>query len=226
MIGRGLEEPSVVSELLNVEKHPGKPSYPLAPERPLVLHHCGFHDLRVGHTAHNMWSTHCELERQWEELVLAAARIRNCIESMHEMDVMHIDLVTFARLKIQERFKKQHNRCTQMKEGLEKLLETLTDGLVSVASVNDSRLLISWKDALGWLKTKQLVPSPEGARETAHIPLIQRHMGTTYEEKIAALSNSKRRHARYDDNVIKKRKTKEEDAAFYVHMTKQGGSAM
>ena len=226
MVGRGQEEPSVVSELLNVGKHPGKPSYPLAPERPLVLHRCGFHDLRVGHTVHNMWSTHCELERQWEELVLAAARIRNCIESMHEMDVMHIDLVKFARVKLQERIKKQHNRSKPVTEGLEKLLDTLEDGLVSVASEKDSRVLISWKDALAWLRTKNLVPSPESVRETAHIPLIQRHMGTTYEEKIAALSNSKRRHARYDENVIKKRKTKEEDAAFYVHMTKQGGRAM
>ena len=45
MVGRGLEEPSVVQELLDIEKNPGKPSSPLAHEFPLVLHHCGFQDL-------------------------------------------------------------------------------------------------------------------------------------------------------------------------------------
>lgn len=222
MVGRGQEEPCVISELLNIEKHPGKPSYPLAPERPLVLHQCGFHDLRVGHSVQNMWSTHCELERQWEELVLAAARIRNCIDSMYEMDVLHIDLVKFARVKLQERCKKRHNGCTLGKEAL----KTLEDDLLAVASEHDTRQLMSWHNALAWLRIKTLVPSPDGTRETAHIPLTQRHRGTTYEEKIAALSHSKRRHARYSENVVKKRKTQEEDAAFYVHKTKQGGSAM
>ena len=36
---------------------------------------------------------------------------------------------------------------------------------------------------------------------------------------------SKRKH-RYEENIIKKRKTTEEDKAFYVHMLRQGGSSL
>jgi hypothetical protein len=34
-----------------------------------------------------------------------------------------------------------------------------------------------------------------------------------------------KRRGRFEENTIKKRKTKDEDKAFYEHMTKQGGSA-
>merc|ERR1712224_223160 len=42
MIGNGFESPSVITELLNVVKYPGKPSYSLADEKPLVLHDCDY----------------------------------------------------------------------------------------------------------------------------------------------------------------------------------------
>ncbi|EFJ41544.1 tRNA pseudouridine synthase mitochondrial precursor [Volvox carteri f. nagariensis] len=46
MVGRGQERPEVVSELLDVEAHPRKPQYSMAPEEPLLLYACGFSDLR------------------------------------------------------------------------------------------------------------------------------------------------------------------------------------
>ncbi|GLC76345.1 hypothetical protein PLESTF_001769600 [Pleodorina starrii] len=45
MVGRGQERPQVVSELLDVEAHPRKPQYSMAPEEPLLLYACGFRDL-------------------------------------------------------------------------------------------------------------------------------------------------------------------------------------
>ena len=42
LIGQGLESPSLVSELLDVEKNPRKPSYTMADEVPLVLWDCIF----------------------------------------------------------------------------------------------------------------------------------------------------------------------------------------
>jgi tRNA pseudouridine38/39 synthase len=225
MVGRGQEEPSIVTELLAVDQHPGKPSYALAPERPLVLHQCGYHDLQLGYSTQNLWATSCELERQWEELVLAAARVRNCIESMKELDVMRKDLVQFGRAKIQEVFKKQQ-RYTPTSETMESHLATLEEGLESGSSENNGApVFLTWEQALLWLNSKNLIVSPEGVRASAHEPLIQRSKGTTYEEKVDALSQSKRRQARYDENVVKKRKTKEEDKAFYDHMASQGGSA-
>ncbi|OAA53991.1 pseudouridylate synthase 3 [Cordyceps fumosorosea ARSEF 2679] len=45
LVGQRLERPEVVSELLDVEKYPGKPGYPMADEVPLVLWDCVFPDL-------------------------------------------------------------------------------------------------------------------------------------------------------------------------------------
>lgn len=42
LIGQGFESPSLVSELLNVTKHPCKPMYTMADETPLVLWDCFF----------------------------------------------------------------------------------------------------------------------------------------------------------------------------------------
>ena len=42
LIGQGLEPPSLVSELLNVKKHPRKPQYEMANDAPLVLWDCIF----------------------------------------------------------------------------------------------------------------------------------------------------------------------------------------
>ena len=46
MVGKGLESPSVVSELLDVERHPRKPQYGFASEFPLILYDCKFPELR------------------------------------------------------------------------------------------------------------------------------------------------------------------------------------
>jgi tRNA pseudouridine38/39 synthase len=221
MVGKGLEEPRIVTELLDIKKYPGKPSYPLAPERPLVLHHCGFNDLIFGHSTQNLWSVTCELERQWEELILSAARIQNCLDSMKDFPLIRSDVVEFAQTKLQERFKKQsrHNPTNQLVE--EYVSTMLQDNFAECGE-----MLITWQEAMQWLSGRHLIPSPESLRETAHTPLLQRHMGTTLQQKLDAVSKSKRRHLHYDEDAVKKQKTKDEDAAFYEHMTKQGGSAV
>lgn len=42
LVGQGLEKPAIISELLDVEKHPRRPNYILADEVPLVLWDCIF----------------------------------------------------------------------------------------------------------------------------------------------------------------------------------------
>lgn len=44
LIGQGFESPSLVKELLDVEKNPGRPTYELASDAPLVLWNCAFPD--------------------------------------------------------------------------------------------------------------------------------------------------------------------------------------
>ena len=55
MVGEGLEQPDVVSRLLDIENCIGKPPYPLAAEQPLVLHDCGFDNLCIPVQARHMW---------------------------------------------------------------------------------------------------------------------------------------------------------------------------
>jgi hypothetical protein len=98
--------------------------------------------------------------------------------------------------------------------------DNLDDGLVHEPKV-------SWGHASDWLAQQwDMYADSAGGQETAHIPLLQRSRGTTYEEKIDALSKSKKRHQKYEENVVKKRKSAEEDAAFYKHMTQQGGTGI
>ncbi|OQD76143.1 hypothetical protein PENDEC_c005G02733 [Penicillium decumbens] len=44
LVGQGLESPSIVAELLDIEKNPRKPSYEMASDAPLVLWDCIFPD--------------------------------------------------------------------------------------------------------------------------------------------------------------------------------------
>ncbi|ETI25647.1 tRNA pseudouridine(38-40) synthase [Cladophialophora carrionii CBS 160.54] len=44
LVGQGLEDPSIVDELLDVQKHPGRPMYEMADDAPLVLWDCIFPD--------------------------------------------------------------------------------------------------------------------------------------------------------------------------------------
>lgn len=46
MVGRGQEQPSIVSRLLDLTDFDRKPQYGMASERALCLYECGFEDLK------------------------------------------------------------------------------------------------------------------------------------------------------------------------------------
>jgi len=216
MIGDGLEKPSIITELLDVEKHPGKPGYPLADEKPLVLHDCAYPNLQFGYSVQNLWTVSCQLERQWEDLILAATRIRSGIESLNSCSILTEDMMSFADSKLSDRRKKLEKRG---------IYETATDS--SHITDDDSlAIAISWNDCLTWLEKRNLVPCPSGLTNSVHLPLMQRSMGPSYEEKVENLKNNEKRRLKFEENIIKKRKTKEEDKAFYDHKIKQGGTGI
>jgi len=45
LIGKKLEQPKIISDLLDINRFPGKPSYQIADEDPLVLYECGYEDI-------------------------------------------------------------------------------------------------------------------------------------------------------------------------------------
>lgn len=208
MIGRGLEKPEVVQELLDIQKYPGKPSYPLADERPLVLHDCAYPNVQFGYTVQNLWAVTCHQEQRWEDLVLAAARIRTSLDKMGSCLLYASNVERFCREKLKLRRKKA---------------DKYGQGTVHSEAPPFTSELVTWKEALEWMQTINLVPEPGNAREMVHTPLLRRSKGTSYEEKVNSLQNKRR--SRFEENILKKRKTKEEDQAFYEHKSKQGGSA-
>ncbi|KAG2370637.1 hypothetical protein C9374_001000 [Naegleria lovaniensis] len=50
LIGEGKEEPSIISDLLDIETNKARPQYPIASEYPLVLYDCVFEDLKWIHS--------------------------------------------------------------------------------------------------------------------------------------------------------------------------------
>jgi len=218
MIGNGFESPSIVTELLNVKKHPGKPSYCLADEKPLVLHDCGYPNLHFGYSVQNLWNVSCHLEKQWEELTLAATRIRSCIESLRSCSVLTEDLIAFSDSRLTERRRKLERK------GI--FEATTNDNKANIEDANASSKLIAWGNGLAWMEKVNLVPHSNGLTNSIHIPLLQRSMGPSYEEKIQNLKKSEKRRLKFEENIIKKRKSAEEDKAFYDHKIKQGGSGI
>ena len=218
LVGRSLEEPSIVTDLLNIQKYPGKPAYTLADERPLVLHHCGYPNLHMGSSVSNLWNLTCHFEQQCEDLVLATARIQNGMNQLQEALVFVEDFKKFCIARLTDRRKKAS------KWGKGDCAKNPVD-LVDQRSLNNV-IAIKWKQALTLMKSLGLVPyGTVSAKDTVHTPLHKRSMGTTLEEKIASAQLSSKRKSRFEENVVKKRKSKEVDQAFYEHMTRQGGSA-
>ena len=238
MIGQGLESPDIVDHLLDAKTNPGKPSYAMANELPLVLHRCSYGGtdkeivvdrVPFRRSVRDLWRVACDLENRWEEMTLAAARLRDGLDSVKvEAVVSRKDVENFIAQTLEERRKK----IKRLLPGVGNLM--LTDGKTgSVTTDEELASKLSWGDALSEISKRLGVePTPEGQKETLHVPLLQRSRGTTYEEKVASLKaekngngddTKKRRRERYEENIVHKRKTTEEDSAFYEHMLSQGG---
>jgi len=223
MVGNGLETPSVIDELLDIHKNPGKPSYFMAPDLPLVLHSCGYNNLTIGRSVRNLWNVSCDLETKWGDLALASERVRNGLDSLRtEAFVRTDDLVAFINNYIDEKGKKskRSNKIDDMKNiTLEEL------GQLS------NNLFICWGEALNLIQRFCGVqPSPQTSKPCLHIPLMERSRGSTYDEKVESIltpsTHEKRRRERFEENIMRKKKNTEEDAHFFDQKIRQGGSCI
>jgi len=96
MVGSGLEEPTIVSDLLDLEKYPGKPVYDFAPEKQLVLHKCHFDRLTFSHHSPRvLWSLNQHYSRMYEQNLLAAARAKNAMQQVQALRVRNCDVDEF-----------------------------------------------------------------------------------------------------------------------------------
>eukprot|EP00804_Cyclotella_cryptica_P006905 CCRYP_007051-RA/>CCRYP_007051-RA protein AED:0.21 eAED:0.21 QI:84/1/1/1/1/1/2/1163/687 len=241
-VGRQLESPNIVKELLDIRTNPAKPSYDMASENALVLQECSFANLTLGRSVKNLWDVTKVLEQRWEKHALATERARDLLATVKsEAHVRWTDLTTFIEQIAKERRRKEQKRDMKLNDnGEEDIQQLLLDLAPSVE-------MISWGNAVSVIqKVLGVYPHlPNGYNEatkgftdsSVHTPLMERAKGTTYEEKVQsilgadtndsdAVRKSSKRRERYEENIIKKRKTAEEDKAFYDHMLKQGGSSV
>ena len=233
MVGKGIESPTIVKELLDIATNPAKPSYPFAPELPLVLHKCGYKNLNFGHSVQNLWRVSCDLEKKWEELTLAAQRLQNGLDSLETESVVATrDVVQFINSFVAERKKKIERNCSLM-----------NTNQVELSTVDSSELIKSVGSHIPWTKALTIMskcgvgrPGVDGPKAPLHLPLMMRAKGTTYEEKVKAIlatdskkeggPPSKRRREVYENNVRKRKLSKKEDDAFYQQMLSEGGSGL
>ncbi len=237
-IGRQVESPEIVKQLLDVETNPAKPSYDMASETALVLHHCQFNNLSFGRTVRNLWDVTKVLEKQWEIHAVAAERARDALDAMkEESEVRWTDVVQFIVQINESRLKKKKERKGTNKIEVDHDIRLKVDSYRPRPQTN----MISWASAIHVIQAVLGVyPYPSNGssqdqkgqtESTLHVPIMERSKGTTYEEKVQSIlgegngTKSSKRKNRYEENVIKKRKTNEEDQAFYTHMLQQGGSS-
>ena len=235
-IGRGQESPELVKELLDVNSNPAKPSYDLANEAALVLQDCTFGQLQLGRTVRNLWDVQKTLEQRWEKHAVASERAKNALDSMKdETEVRWTDVVDFVeqinterRRKIQKRSKHLVHDDGEVNRALGANCphtETLTWGLAV-------EIIQNVLEAYPCQPNGSSEGQQKGYTESSvHQPLMERAKGTTYEEKVQSIlesskGKSSKRKERYEENIVKKRKTAEEDKAFYHHKLKQGGSSV
>lgn len=207
LVGEGLESPAVFASLLDVRAVPSKPHYGLAPPEPLVLGECEYGEggRTAGATPEALWEATAVVEGRWERHALAAARARETAEVLGRCVVRSRAVAEFAR--------RREGR------GAEEEEEEDDDDEFG------GRATVTWGEALQVLRTwghrpEAHVPPakdegwrPRNQRGRRHVPLLKRGRGPTYEEKVAEMKGKKKE--RFLVNMAK-RKTKEEDSAFYA----------
>ncbi len=103
MVGQGLEQPEIVSQLLDIDRTPAKPHYQMAPELPLVLHECGFDNMHMWYHPQALFALSTHFENLWERHAVAAARARNALETIKQWGVRVADADEFVAYKVGKR---------------------------------------------------------------------------------------------------------------------------
>ena len=84
LIGQGLEKPGIISELLDVDRHPRKPQYTMAAEFPLVLFDCAYEDddTEWQHDADSDGDTVRSMQAAWAQHSVRAAMLRRMLSEL------------------------------------------------------------------------------------------------------------------------------------------------
>lgn len=232
LIGEGREQPEVVLDMLDVESNPGKPTYGIADETPLVLHECGFENLRLLWQPSVLWSLTQHFETLYDRHMVAAARALNSIQYLRERLVRKKDITPTAAPspKEDEEDEKEEPPSKRAKaDGSEASMALLTWGDV-LDSLTDTPYPFPSVVVVPSSKAKDvsIATSPfsgRGATGTGggppYVPLMHRNKCDVYEDKIKHISGLKK--YRFDKHMEIKSKASDKDtAAFFQNCRREG----
>ncbi|XXG61337.1 hypothetical protein AAC387_Pa04g3023 [Persea americana] len=82
MIGQGLESPTVIDELLDINRTPRKPQYVMAAELPLILESCEFNGLHFVSSSDAGRALHDHLKNEFQTFMLQATFFQEALSSV------------------------------------------------------------------------------------------------------------------------------------------------
>ncbi len=93
-VATGKEDPSVISELLDVEQNPRRPQYLMASEVPLNLFKCSYDDhLEWQFDAEAVAVTMRQLQDLWTDVSVKATMLRTALDNLAELAVKSVSEV-------------------------------------------------------------------------------------------------------------------------------------
>jgi len=82
MIGQGKEDPQIVADLLDVDKHPCKPQYTMASELPLVLFDCQFEEVNWMYDVGTHSESISHLQEMWTKHSVKTSMLKRMLDDL------------------------------------------------------------------------------------------------------------------------------------------------
>jgi tRNA pseudouridine38/39 synthase len=83
-VGEKKEEPSIIDDLLNIEKYPCKPQYTMSSESPLILFDCQYENIQWIYDHHELEKVIKHFQDIWLNNQTKAIMIRRIIDNLEE----------------------------------------------------------------------------------------------------------------------------------------------
>ncbi|XP_050414475.1 tRNA pseudouridine(38/39) synthase [Patella vulgata] len=117
-IGQGKEDPRIIDDLLDIDKHPRKPQYTMASDLPLVLYDCQFDDLEWIYEVDVHNYNLCHLQQLWAQYSIKATTIKSMLDSLTRQNTVPLPTVEHDDVKagIKEHVLMQSSWITEAKQ--------------------------------------------------------------------------------------------------------------
>lgn len=192
LVGERKETPEIVHSLLNISSLPSKPSYSMAADLPLVLHHCAFERLAMEHSVRALWELHAHFTALRDRALVSVAQANNALSHLLGVPVRISEVVRFVD-ELREKERKQQRsgkKVSSTSTSESSMLVKRKAEVLESEDTEEDRSFLSWSKALHRIFAEvTLRPSVSYA---PHIPLLQRKREMSYEARVKVLEGQKK----------------------------------